>query len=84
MLKNRLQMGEVLFEGAIKHYDIVQIHQAVRPLQAGQYQVHEALEGCRGIAKPKWHHTKLKEALRSAEGSLRAIVIFYFHLPVPA
>ena len=53
----------VLIKGTSQHDDVVEVDQALRPLEASQDEIYQPLEGCGGVAQTKWHNSELEEAL---------------------
>ena len=74
----------MLVKGTSQHDDVVEVDQALRPLEASQDEVHQPLEGCGGVAQPKWHNSELEEALSCAERGLRPVSLVDLHLPIAA
>ena len=51
----------MLIEGVSKDKDIVEVYQTVRPLETGQDEIHQSLEGGWNITNPECHDSELTQ-----------------------
>ena len=51
-------------------------------MKTSEYQLHEALEGARGVTKSEGHNLELMEPKWGGKRSFLSVVRLYFHLPV--
>ena len=57
----------MLLEATTIHEDIIEVHNYVLIKHIKEDLVHQPLEGCWSIGKPKGHHCPLKEPLSAQE-----------------
>ena len=58
-----MQVQYVLFNGGTKYQDVVQVYSHTAH-KVGERQVHQPLEGSRGIAQANGNHQVFKQSLR--------------------
>lgn len=68
--ENLFQVLEVRFVVGAVHKDIIEINDTKFIKKLFQYLMHQSHESAKSIAKPKRHHSPLKEAIRSFECGL--------------
>ena len=73
---------QVIVEGTTQHDDVVDVDEAVRPLETGQDEVHQPLERYGSVTQPEWHDLELEQSLGRAESGLLSVDFVHFHLPV--
>ena len=71
----------MLVEGTTQHDDVVDVDEAVRPLETAQDEVHQPVERC-GSVTVEWHDLELEQSLGRAKSGLLSVGFVHFHLPV--